>query len=164
MDKDQETNNLASTPKNTTQSPLDYKVEETDSFWNYNLRQKGNLNLQRIFDYNPKSDELIQQVEQNIKFLLKPQIDQFLKINKINVKLLKYPKIEWIPLKKQVQKIKKSNLPIDTQVFLLLHYNQNVIIHNISPQSVHQYTNYFQIDQNIKIRSLRCPIQIQFYY
>ncbi|CAD8145414.1 unnamed protein product [Paramecium pentaurelia] len=151
MDKDQETNNLASTPKNSIQdSPLDYKVEETDSFWNYNLRQKENLNLQKIFEFKPKSEELIQQIEQNIKFLLKPQIDQFLKINKINVKLLKYPKIEWIPLTKQVQKVKKSNIPIDTQIYLLLNYSQNTIIHNISPQTMHQYTTYLQIDQNIK--------------
>ncbi|CAD8064725.1 unnamed protein product [Paramecium sonneborni] len=151
MEKDQETKNLANTPKNAiSNSSLDYKVEETDSFWNYNLRQKVNFNLSQIFEFKPKGDELLQQIEQNIKFLLKPQIQQFLKTNKKNVKLLKYPKTEWLAQNKQIQKIQKSNLPLEAQVFLLLNFNQNLTTHNIYPQSVHQYSTYLKIDQNIK--------------
>ncbi|CAD8153371.1 unnamed protein product [Paramecium pentaurelia] len=152
MDKDQETKKLhqqCQLQNLQCYTQTDAKLEEIDSFWNYNLKQSSSVNIEDLFQIQIEDNSTLEQIASKMKQFLKPQIENFLKVNRRNVKLIKYPKVQW-----------NSDLSIQKKGVNLLSFsdlqagyrtNENqVIIHNIAPQLIHQYTNYLKIDQNIK--------------
>ncbi|CAK77189.1 unnamed protein product (macronuclear) [Paramecium tetraurelia] len=152
MDKDQETKklHLQSELQNVQcNSSTDVKLEEIDSFWNYNLKQSGSVNIEDLFQIQAEDNSTQEQIASKLKQFLKPQIENFLKVNRRNVKLIKYPKAQWNSNLSVQTKVGKSLQLSEQQAPYSTHENQ-VIVHNIAPQLIHQYTNYLKIDQNIK--------------
>ncbi|CAK77839.1 unnamed protein product (macronuclear) [Paramecium tetraurelia] len=152
MDRDQETKKLRiQSEQQNLQciSSTDVKMEELDSFWNYNLKQSCSVNIEDLFQIQIEDNSTLEQIASKMKIFLKPQIDNFLKVNRRNVKLIKYPKAQWNTNLSIQQKDVNQLYFSDQQAGFQTNENQ-VIIHNIAPQLIHQYTNYLKIDQNIK--------------
>ncbi|CAD8070010.1 unnamed protein product [Paramecium sonneborni] len=150
MEKDSETKKLIllSEQQNAQcNSSTDGKLEEIDSFWNYNLKQIGSVNLEDLFQIQAEDNSTLEQINSKLKLLLKPKIEIFLKVNRRNVKLIRYPKVQWNSDVNNEKKMGKQLLFSEQQIGN--QKNEN-IIHNIAPQLIHQYTNYLKIDQNIK--------------
>ncbi|CAD8074574.1 unnamed protein product [Paramecium sonneborni] len=152
MDKDQETKKLVfqcQLQNVQCNSSNDVKLEEIDSFWNYNLKQSCSVNIEDLFKIQVEDNCTLEQITSKVKLFLKPQIEKFLKVNRRNVKLIKYPKALWNSNFSVQKRLGKQLLFSEQQVGYKTNENQ-VIIHNIAPQLIHQYTNYLKIDKNIK--------------